>query len=387
MTEVASTTAWSAALTALARTGDRLASEMQTLSQPLQASEVYTSLLGALMDGYLNQIAVSPDKPAFIPCTGYYQRLGSPNPDTVYRRAPIDPAGTYLLTGKRGGARDATLMAFTRAMAGARLYDLSQVARNADGHFEVMLSARRPDDHDGDWWELTPDTESLWLREVSDRWGEDQPVQIAIVRLDAADARCASPAQFDQRLKELAQRVERTIEYGIRHVNELAQQGVSNRLKSVDYGSAGAMPLQFYHEGLFALEPGECLLVECRMPADATYFSWSLTDSMLVTLDWMNAATSLNPAQAARDGDGVMRVVISPEDPGVPNWMETLGRRAGVMQFRTSGSAKAPEFDIKVIPLDRVFDHLPSGTARIDRAERLQRLRKRQIGWQQRQLW
>ncbi len=387
MTESGSTSAWSAALGALARAGDRLAAEMQARPHAVAPSEVYTSMLGALMDGYLNQIAVSAEQPAFIPCTGYYQRLGSPNPDTVYRRAPIDPAGTYRLIGERGSARDATLMAFTQAMSGAKLYDLSQVARTPGGDFDVILSAKRPVNHRGDWWQLTSDTESLWLREVSDRWGEDRPVRIAILRLDPARLRSDGPGQFERRLAGLAMRVERTIEYGVRHVDELVQQGFVNQLKQVDYGAAGAMPLQFYHEGLFALEPGACLLVECRMPADSDYFSWSLTDGMLVTLDWMNSATSLNTAQAVLDPDGVLRVVIAAEDPGTPNWMDTLGYLAGAMQFRTSGSPVAPEFTITMLRADQAFDSLPSGTARIAADERLQSLRKRQGGWQQRQLW
>lgn len=387
MTDGEHASAWADALAALGRTGDRLAAEMQTRRHAVDSSEVYTSLLGALMDGYLNQIAVSPETPAFLPCTGYYQRLGSPNPDTVYRRAPIDPAGTYRLTGERGEARDATLMAFTQAMSGTRLYDLSEVARAPDGHFDVILSAIRPEGHDGDWWELKPGTESLWLREVSDRWGEDHPVRIAIVRLDTVPPRKDTPEQFGHRLAGLAMRVERTIEYGVRHVDELADQGYVNRLKSVDYGAAGAMPLQFYHEGLFVLEQGECLLVKCRMPPDATYFSWSLTDGMLVTLDWMNAASSLNSAHAMRDADGVLRVIVSPDDPGVANWMDTLGYRAGVMQIRTSGSPIAPEFTLSVVRLDAVLHHLPRGTALVDRAERLRRLQARQVNWQKRRLW
>ena len=387
MSDLAGQSAWTSALAAIGDAGDRLAEAMQSRGDSVSRSEVYTSLLGALMDTYLNQIAVKADCPAFVPCTGYFQRLGSPNPDTVYRRAPIDPNGTYRLTGERGTARDVTLMAFTQMMAGARCYDLSPVASAPEGRFDVILSAQRPEGHDGDWWELTSDTASLWLREVSDRWGEEQPARIAIVRLDPVSRQRLSPEEFDAQITGLAMRVERTIEYGIRHVDELARDGYVNKLKSVDYGALGAMPLQFYHEGLFDLGEGECLLVECRMPADSSYFSWSLTDRMLVTLDWMNAPTSLNTAQALLDSDGVLRVIVSSSDPGAPNWMETLGYRSGVMQFRTVGSQTAPEFTINLIQLDEVLDHLPPATARIGPDARLANLRKRQASSQMRRLW
>lgn len=387
MNDPAGQSAWTSALAAIGRAGDRLAEAMQSRDHSVSRSEVYTSMLGALMDSYLNQIGVKADCPTFVPCTGYFQRLGSPNPDTVYRQAPIDPNGTYRLTGERGTARDVTLMAFTQMMSGARLYDLSQVAKAPDGRFDVIVSAQRPEGHDGDWWELTSDTASLWLREVSDRWGEELPAQIAIVRLDSVSCRRFSPEEFDGRLAGLAVRVERIIEYGISHVDELVREGYVNKLKSVDYGAAGAMPLQFYHEGLFDLGEGECLLVECRMPADCNYFSWSLTDPMLVTLDWMNAQTSLNTAQASLDPDGVLRVIVSKADPGARNWMDTLGYSSGVVQIRTVGSRIAPTFTSKIIRLSEVFDHLMSGTARVGTDERLANLRKRQASWQMRRLW
>lgn len=379
--------AWTQALSAIGAAGDRLAAKMESRGNCVERSEVQTAMLGVLMDTYLNQIGVTIECPTFVPCTGYFQRLGSPNPDTVYRRAPIDPNGTYRLCGERGTSRDVTLMAFTNVMSGARLYDLSDIAAGAEGSFDVILSGQRPDGYQNDWWELTPDTASVWLREVSDRWGADLPARVAITRLDSGAYRRTPPAGLDGQLAGLAARIEKTLEYGIRHVDDLKQDGFVNALKSIDYGAAGAMPLQFYHEGLFELGEEEGLLVECRMPADATYFSWSLTDCMLVTLDWMNAPTSLNMAQATFDPDGALRVIVSNRDPGAPNWMQTLDYSAGIMQLRTVGSPTPPEFATTVIQLKDVYDHLAPGTARITPDARLTALRKRQTSWQLRRLW
>ena len=46
-----------------------------------------------------------------------------------------------------------------------------------------------------------------------------------------------------------------------------------------------------------------------------------------------------------------------------------------------------PEFAVKVVPLARIFDHLPLGTPRVGPQERLAGLRRRQCGWQLRRLW
>ena len=179
--------AWAEAMAALARAGDRFAAEMEARGSPVDSGEVYATMLGALSDTYLNQIGVSAQCPSFVPCTGYFQRLGSPNPDTVYRRAPIDPAGTYRLTGCRGTALDVTIMPFSQAMKGFKPFDLSDIADAEDGSFEVIVSAERPDGHSGDWWRLDPEWASLWLREVSESWGEDEPARIAITRIRESD--------------------------------------------------------------------------------------------------------------------------------------------------------------------------------------------------------
>lgn len=380
-------TGWAAAMAALAAAGDRFAAEMAARGHPVESADVYATMLGALSDTWLNQIAADAACPGFVPCTGYYQRLGSPNPDTVYRRAPIDPAGTYRLTGNRGGAPDVSIMPFSQAMQSFRPFDLSDIADGKDGSFDLVVSAERPDGHAGDWWQLDPQWASLWLREVCDDWGRDDPVRIAITRLDAGSRKRPAGPEVAGQLAGLALRVERIVEYGIRHADELADEGYVNRLKAVDYGAAGGMPRQWYHEGIFELADDECLLVEAELPADCRYFSWSLTDRMLVTLDWANAHTSLNTKQAAVDADGILRVVVSARDPGAPNWMETMGYPTGVLQCRATGCATPPAMAARVVPLRSVSAALPEGTRRIGAGERLEMLRQRQVGAQLRRLW
>ena len=85
------------------------------------------------MDTYLNRVSGEADHPTFVPCCGYYQHLGSPNPDTVYRRAPVDDTATYRLTGERGTAWQVTIMPFTEMMRGFTPFDLSDVARGSNG--------------------------------------------------------------------------------------------------------------------------------------------------------------------------------------------------------------------------------------------------------------
>ena len=388
MTDERDPSAWARCMAELAAAGDRLAASMAQRGESERGTDAYVAMLGVVMDVYLNRVSVDARHPVFVPCTGYYQRLGTPNPDTIYRRAPIDEAGIYRLTGERGSAAEVTLMAFQEpSMKSFAPFDLTGVAHGPDAMFDLIYSAARPDGYSGDWLPLEPGTASLWLRAVSDRWGEESEPRIAITRLDGSSRQRMAPQALEQTLATLAARAERTLEYGIRHADELTEAGFVNRLKEIDYSQAGGMPLQSYHEGLFQLGEGEALLVEAKMPEDCRLFSWALTDRMFVTLDWTNAHCSLNRAQAAIDVDGMLRVIVAAQDPGSPNWLETCGYASGVLQCRSSGSAQSPQIEARAIPLASAFEHLPAGTLRVSPEERQDQLRQRQAGMQMRHLW
>ena len=377
---------WADAMAQIGAAGDRLVAAMRERGEHGDG-DVYVTVLGSLMDTYLNRVSGEAHHPTFVPCCGYFQHLGSPNPDTVYRRAPVDDGATYRLIGERGDAWQVTIMPFTEMMQGFTPFDLTEVARGPEGRFDVLVSEERPAGHDGDWWRLEPGTASLWIRSVSDRWGEERDPRIAITRVDEPARARPSGDAIRRQLGALGFMVERIVEYGMTHVDELIEQGFVNRLKTVDYGNSGAMPLQHYHEGVFQLADDEALVVEARLPAGADYFSWSLTDRMLVTLDWTHAQTSLNRSQGVIDRDGVLRAVVSATDPGVANWMDTTGYRTGVVQCREIGSVEVPELTAQVVPLASLREHLPTDTTFVTPEERADALLTRRTGFQLRSLW
>src|SRR3954452_9549708 len=134
--------AWAAAMAHLAGAGDRMAAQMAERGEPSGDTDAFVALLGATMDAYLNQISADPDFPTFVPCCGYFQHLGSPNPDTVYRRAAIDGSASYRLNGDLGTARQVTIMPFAApsaaGMASFPPFDLADLATGPDGRFEVL---------------------------------------------------------------------------------------------------------------------------------------------------------------------------------------------------------------------------------------------------------
>ena len=61
------------------------------------------------------------------------------------------------------------------------------------------------------------------------------------------------------------------------------------------------------------------------------------------TLDYRSRRTALNQAQIQPEADGTYRIVLSAQDPGVPNWLDTGGHRRGTIFWRFLLPDEQPE--------------------------------------------
>jgi hypothetical protein len=59
-----------------------------------------------------------------------------------------------------------------------------------------------------------------------------------------------------------------------------------------------------------------------------------LVNPWMESYDYTQRHVSTNDRLAARGLDGSWTLVIAPEDPGVPNWLDTGGRLQGFMLLR-----------------------------------------------------
>jgi hypothetical protein len=358
---------------------------------PLREADVAMKMFGAMMGAYLSHLSSGPDHPAFLPSAGYYSMYGSPNPDTVYRSALIDDAGQYSISGWKGSAPNVTIMPFGEPTAtGLRTFapfDLAELALDDNGKFDVVLSQEQPESGQN-WWRLEPGMRSLMLRSVSSDWEVHTDPRLAIVRVDIDPRRERIAADvLHKRLRSFAYVVEAMIKSGIKRVTQLRSEDVINRVVGVDYSGDGGLRDQWYQEGCFVLKDDEALVIEVRLSEACREFSLSLTDAFFSTLDWANAQTSLNHRQAVIDTDGVLRIVVSSADPGVLNWLDTIGHQFGVLQFRWSGGREAPIVLVRKVSSASVHENVPAATARVSASQRSAAIRERQMGAQLRSLW
>lgn len=361
-------------------------------ADPQVRQEVARLALEALASQTLDAIGGDADAPEFLPSIGYILNVGQPNADTIYRSARIDPAGTYRLRGTRGTLNLAVIGQVVprnaETGAGRAHLDLNALHHDDQGRFDVLIAATRPEGHTGDFWELRPAANRLMLRMVASDWARERAPTLSIERIDRPAGRPRrAAADLEARLRMLPRQVGMMAGMFVDHVEQLRQEGFVNRFKVFDITSAGGLAGQFYYEGAFDLAADEALIVEARAPEKCGYRSLILTNELYETIDWYNNHSSLNAAQSDVDADGVLRIVVSARDPGVPNWIDTAGHARGAIQGRWTDCDSQPVPSAIRVPLAEVRRHLPAETRTVTPEERQRTIRERRAAQLQRPFW
>jgi len=385
---------WADYLEAMKPIGDQVLATTRNPENPQDRQDTWRLLMATLAQAYQQVVYADPDYPEFIPIYSTVLNLSAPNPDYLYRSAEIDGKGVYRLRGKRGTNRmtlvsmHAGYYALGNAKPNPDEHDLDELTIAPDGTFSVILSQNRPEGYTGDWWYLNPQTTMVGNRVAAYDWANEQDSQIGIERLDVpSSAPRLSAEESDRRLKLMATWIALQPTLGYDRIADLARKGHVNTLEIFDYTSVGGAKGQVYVEGLFDLQPDEGLLLEAKVPDICKYWSFMLTNEQFVTIDWMQHQSSLNAFQAHIDRDGYVRVVISANDPGVPNWLDTGGYLRGGIQVRWNNCSSAPNPVATKIKLAELRRHVPGDTPTVSAAERDKSLRERRLAAQMRIRW
>ena len=369
---------------------DKLPEAMRSDQQIQQ--EVGRLALEALTSVTIDALGGDGDFPVFLPALGQVLNVGQPNADTVYRAARITPGGSYRLRGERGTLRMANIGQVVPRGAetgsGRSYLDINTLAIDSHGRFDLLLSPSRPEGYTGDWWELRPETYRLVLRLVSSDWAAERSPTLSIERIDAPMGLPRRSADdLERRLRALPTAVSGMASMFVDHVTQLRNEGYINKLKMFDMTDSGGLVGQSYYEGAYEVADDEALIVATKVPAQCLYRSLILTNDLWETIDWYNNHSSLNDAQSSVDGDGVLRIVVSSKDPGVPNWLDTAGHSRGLIQGRWTECDSQPLPSVRKVALADIRKYLPAETPTITLEQREQIIRERRTALQQRPLW
>jgi hypothetical protein len=294
------------------------------------------------------------DHPFLHSGTGPFTKMALDNPDTLYFGTWVRADDEYVVGGKRGTTTDLSFQLLGGEYADDNVpdsetaFDDRELDISADGSFEWRFTAKS--------------NAQLVVREVYNDWSAQRGT-LAIARTDTAGT---APRPLTRELietryatagKQLVERVKTWLQFPQWfYLNIPVNTVVAPRL------TPGGLATQYSSVGHFDLTCSQAMVITLPVP-DSPYLGFQLGSLWYISLDYINHQTSLNGTQAQSDPDGKTRIVVSDQNPGVTNWVETLGHRRGYLQFRWQRvSRELTEADgptAEVVDIDEVPAKLP----------------------------
>ncbi len=310
-------------------------------------------------------------------------RWGIDNPDTVYRVIPISGDERYEIRG-RVGANRMTENYFTlwnAHMGNVDVLNGRTMEVDADGSYVITVDSS-PANGRPNHVQSTPEAHEFYIRDVLLDWGKDDPNHITVERLGAAPSKPALTR--DEQAEATAAMMAHFANFTGKLSHGMYKAPVNTFSLGWTADDTGALRNQVYVAGRFDLAPGEAFVVDVS-DGGAEYFTVPLSNIWGTTLDIYGSTGSLNKAQSRPNEDGTYTYVISAENPGVANWIDTDGLPEGILTLRMAEFGETgPKPDLsargRVVPLDRLEAEV-DGLVRVTEDERDEELEIRQAGY------
>lgn len=349
-------------------------------------------LLQAIMAGNINGLmgGGTGDYPHMRLVLSPSMKLGVDNPDTFYRGATVaNPEGTrvYRVWGNRGTASDFLFELFygPDPNGAISVFEDEDLVTDADGNFEIFLSAEPQGEN---WMELAKDDRRLLLliRDSFTNWETETASVLNIERVGAAGV--ASPDLTESALiaqiNDATQVLLRQGQFWPDFSNRLRILG-ENRFAAFRVSGNLGIISQYFAPGFFSLENDQALIVRIE-DVEAGYCGFQLASFWAASPDWPNRQTSLSwcndGAQAHQSEDGSYTFVVSAEDPGVQNWIDTSGYTQGLLYARIQSPGlaleDAPKPVTEVVKVEDILNHVPSNMPHYSSEDRANQIRLRQ---------
>src|SRR5262245_57598871 len=306
-------------------------------------------------------------------------RYGLDNPDSVYRAIPIHGSERYRISGRVPKRRltENYFNLWDANMHTVAVFDGKALEVAADGSFSIDVDSDRPAGRRNHirW---TPKAHEFYIRDVILHWAEDRANELRIEKLGAPK----TPPRSEAEQAELAARFMRSYADNTVRWNDQALGKPANTLQfKIDRDTDGALGNQLYILGHFKLRDDEALVLDVNL-GGAAYFIAPITNLWGTTNDVANRTASLNAAQSVANPDGTLTYVVSPQDPGVHNWVDPCDMHEGILTLRWAefpAGRPGPEVGARsrVVPLASLRRELPATTRFLTGEERRQQREER----------
>jgi hypothetical protein len=310
----------------------------------------------------------------------YPSKVGQDNPDALYQSAPMDLRRAYRLTGRIDSLRYLGLslmsLRFTRGNMTQQLNvgtpDLTDIG---DGRIDVVFSPDPdPGNHIGDWYQVQPEPTRLVVRQFFSDWAAESHAELHLECLDPTEPPIRlDPVATAERIDDVANEMSKVPKFWTDFAVNYRGRGEINTFAHVEGKFSGeglgGSDQQAYGGCWFEVGPDEALLFEVT-PPNCLYWNIQVGDTWFQSLDYVNLPATLNDSQARLDADGVLRVVVSHQDPGIQNWIALGGCPQGVLAYRWNNSDSAPVPTLRLMPVSEIGSCLHADTPRLSSEDR-----------------
>jgi len=322
------------------------------------------------------QLRSDPARPTLINTQYSPWNWGHSNPDTLYLSARIDDVHDYRVFGTLGSVSQTTFGVYTgkgdQGTAVKVLADDLDIAD--DGTFEIFFGREQ---RGTNWFELPRGADSFCAYQTYGDWDREVKGAIRIECLgDAAPAepqsRSAAVEAFDAHLTASRE----LFTMWVKDIPSRVFGALPKNYAIPPMQPPSAMAGAWFVPIAWELGEDQALVIDYQIPDGSPYVGICLTDRWSAMIDIETRQTSLNLGQS-QIVDGHVRILLSTNDFGVPNWLDARGYRTGVVTWRATTPTQPSTPVVTVIgtdEIDRYFD--PSG--RLTPAERAAALAKRQ---------
>lgn len=281
-------------------------------------------------------------------------KLGADNPDNYYQHAAINGTHEYRIYGYRGSIHYITFGTYrgNYGMAGTSgetgFLDGKDLVLDDHGFFEIILSRDRKGLN---WLRLEPDTTSFIIRQTFADRNNETIADLSIERIGGdAMPSPVSPESIDKALTTAGNIMLGAVTLfagwadGFKdHVNTLPLFDPGTSL------AAHGDPNITYYHSYWELLYDEVLVIDV-MPPQCEAWNFQLNNHWMESLDYRYYRVWVNQHTAQYRDDGSVRIFVSHRDPGIDNWIDTVGHNQGTMLFRWVKAEKPLAPSTRVIP-------------------------------------